>query len=473
MFKLEKVFQNDDKFFIYFELFIKSLIIYFVSYTFCILEKNTIYDIKEFDIFLNSNYFQFTIFLSIIFFFLNFVTSKNLRFFEKKNKINLKEIQNFFISIVLTLFILNFQNYQIIISNNFVILIFLLFFFILLSNLIVIFIYNYLINSNIIQRNILLVGYLNDVLKILKEKSNIINIYKGCIIVDLQNQNKKIIRNQIKIPIFDLNEDVRSILEYHHLGQIWILDNSYSIEKIENLINHVIKFSVDILIIKLNKISINNKEYLINDKYEYVNYQISRFYGLNFFIKIILDKILSIFFITILSPFIVTSLILIYLEDGFPLIFSQDRTGWDGRRFKIFKLRTLKNDKFDKTEQVTKNDKRLLNVGKFIRKYSLDEVPQFFNVLLGDMSIVGPRPHMVEHDIYYSKFFKEFLKRNKTSPGLTGWAQINGLRGATPNIENMKKRMEYDLWYLDNWTPILDLIIIFKTFYIVFKYKGD
>ena len=88
------------------------------------------------------------------------------------------------------------------------------------------------------------------------------------------------------------------------------------------------------------------------------------------------------------------------------------------------------------------------------------------------MSIVGPRPHMVEHDIYYSSFFKEFLKRHKTNPGLTGWAQVNGLRGATPTPEIMKKRMELDLWYLNNWTPLLDIWIIIKTFYVIFKYKG-
>ena len=161
------------------------------------------------------------------------------------------------------------------------------------------------------------------------------------------------------------------------------------------------------------------------------------------------------------------------MEDGFPIFFTQNRTGWDGRRFKIYKLRTLKKTSFDKTIQVTKGDSRLLKIGKLIRKYSVDEIPQFLNVLLGDMSIVGPRPHMVEHDIQYSKLFKNFLKRHKCNPGLTGWAQVNGLRGATPNPENMKKRMEHDLWYLNNWTLILDIYIIFKTFYVVFKYKGD
>jgi lipopolysaccharide/colanic/teichoic acid biosynthesis glycosyltransferase len=89
------------------------------------------------------------------------------------------------------------------------------------------------------------------------------------------------------------------------------------------------------------------------------------------------------------------------------------------------------------------------------------------------MSIVGPRPHMVEHDIYYSILFKNFLKRHKCNPGLTGWAQVNGLRGATPKAEIMERRMEFDLWYLNNWTLWLDFYIIIKTFYAVIKYKGD
>jgi len=100
-------------------------------------------------------------------------------------------------------------------------------------------------------------------------------------------------------------------------------------------------------------------------------------------------------------------------------------------------------------------------------------MPQFINVLKGEMSIVGPRPHTVEHDIYYSGILYSFLKRHKCNPGLTGWAQINRLRGATPTQEVMRKRMEYDLWYLNNWSIYLDLYIIFRIFYALIKYKGD
>ena len=230
---------------------------------------------------------------------------------------------------------------------------------------------------------------------------------------------------------------------------------------------------MDTLNIKLNKsFNIKGKKLLAN-KYDYEFYEKSRFYGVNLFMKIIFDKILSIIFLFLASPILLISIIGIYIEDGFPLFFTQNRTGWDGRRFKIYKLRSLKKSSFDRTMQVTKEDKRLLKVGKIIRRYSIDEVPQFFNVLNGDMSIVGPRPHMVEHDIYYSSLFSDFLKRHKCNPGLTGWAQVNGLRGATPSPEIMERRMEFDLWYLNNWTIFLDIYIIFKTFYALIKYKGD
>ena len=115
----------------------------------------------------------------------------------------------------------------------------------------------------------------------------------------------------------------------------------------------------------------------------------------------------------------------------------------------------------------------MLKIGKIIRKLRIEELPQFFNILKGDMSIVGPRPHFLKDDLIYAQDYKQFLKRNKTFPGLTGWAQVNGLRGATPKPEVMKRRMEFDLWYLNNWTIWLDLYIIFKTFYALIRYKGD
>ena len=122
----------------------------------------------------------------------------------------------------------------------------------------------------------------------------------------------------------------------------------------------------------------------------------------------------------------------------------------------------------NKQSVINKEDKVFLKIGKFIKKFRINEFPQFFNIIKGDMSIVGPRPHILKEDLIYAKVFKQFLKRNKSSPGLTGWAQINGFRGERPTNENMKKRMEYDLWYMNNWSIWLDLYIILKTFYIIF-----
>jgi putative colanic acid biosynthesis UDP-glucose lipid carrier transferase len=328
-----------------------------------------------------------------------------------------------------------------------------------------------LINKNIIQKNIMLVGTYDEIKKILKEKFEKILVFKCCLITDLKNHDIKYIRSEFKFPIFNEDEDIRSILEYHSLGQIWIMNAKD--KKKDKAFNKIIQFSVDTLSIHLeDNINLKGDE-LLGNKYKYEFYEYSRFYGISLFIKILIDKILSTIFLIISAPILLMSSIAIYLEDGFPIMFTQNRTGWDGRRFKIYKLRSLKKTGFDKTRQVTKDDQRVLKIGKFIRRYSVDELPQFFNVLTGDMSIVGPRPHMVEHDIHYSNLFFNFLKRHKCNPGLTGWAQVNGLRGATPNPDMMKKRMEYDLWYLNNWTIFLDIKIIFKTFFALLKYKGD
>ena len=471
MFKLEKVFQNNDSAFIYFISLIKAIIIFFSIYIFSILEKNSIFDLLETNVFSESKYFLFSIYLSLFFYFFTFFFKKSKNYYENFISFLREDVLKIFISVLVIFSIYFVFKIDFIIDIN----IFYLIFFILL-NLFIFkqysnYLYKSLINKNIIQKNIMLVGLYEDVKKILKDDFNKIYVFKCCVIIDIKKQNEKILKSEIKFPIFSNSEDIRSILEYHALGQVWLLKNqSYDINE---ALSKIIKYSVDILIVNLNEAPNLTSKKLLSNKYDYEYYEISRFYGGSLFFKIVLDKLLSVIFIIFASPILIISIFFIYFEDGFPLVFTQNRTGWDGRRFKIYKLRTLKKEKFDKTIQVQDGDKRVLKFGKFIRRYSIDELPQFLNVLKGDMSIVGPRPHMVEHDIKYAQIFSNFLKRHKCNPGLTGWAQVNGLRGATPNPETMKKRMEHDLWYLNNWTIFLDLYIILKTFYIVFKYKGD
>lgn len=471
MFRLEKVFQNDDSGYIIFVNLIKSISILLSIYTFSILRLNTIFDFYNTKLFINSNFFKYAIILSITYFLNSFFFKDRINY--KINFISFlrEDIINLFISNFLTLAIIFIFNLEFEININLLIILILLIFILGILKLYFNYLYEVLIKKNIIQKNIMLVGTYNEIKEILKNNFDNIFIFKCCMLTDFKFQNIRIIKSEFKFPIFNENEDIRSILEYHSLGQIWIL-NGDDLQK-QSILTKIFKFSVDTLNINLHRsINLHGKKLLAN-RYDFQFYEKSRFYGINLFLKILIDKALSIIFLILASPLLILSFLFIFLEDGFPILFTQNRTGWDGRRFKIYKLRSLKKIPFDKTMQVSKDDKRLLISGKFIRRFSIDEIPQFFNVLNGDMSIVGPRPHMVEHDIHYSNIFGNFLKRHKCNPGLTGWAQVNGLRGATPHPDIMKRRMEFDLWYLNNWTIFLDIYIIFKTFYAIFKYKGD
>ena len=164
-------------------------------------------------------------------------------------------------------------------------------------------------------------------------------------------------------------------------------------------------------------------------------------------------------------------MVLIKVNSPGPVFFVQKRSGRDNKSFPCYKFRTMHvNDTSDKV-QATKNDSRITKVGAFLRKTSLDEFPQFFNVLLGNMSVVGPRPHMLSHTEQYSELINNFLVRHYAKPGITGWAQVNGYRGETKELADMEGRVEHDIWYIENWSFLLDVKIVWKTFVQVFQ--GD
>jgi putative colanic acid biosynthesis UDP-glucose lipid carrier transferase len=163
--------------------------------------------------------------------------------------------------------------------------------------------------------------------------------------------------------------------------------------------------------------------------------------------------------------------LLIWLDSKGPVFFVQQRTGKDGKPFGCIKFRSMKVNKDANTTQAVRNDQRITNMGKFLRRTNLDEFPQFINVLVGDMSVVGPRPHMLKHTDDYSKLINQYMVRQFLKPGITGWAQVNGYRGETRELQQMKGRVEYDLWYMENWSIWLDIKIIFLTIYNVVR--GD
>lgn len=182
------------------------------------------------------------------------------------------------------------------------------------------------------------------------------------------------------------------------------------------------------------------------------------------FIKLVMDKVISLILILILSPVLALLALAVKISSPGPVIFKQQRDGWDGKKFNVYKFRSMYvHQEHDVVEQAKKNDARITPIGRFIRRTSLDELPQLFNALEGSMSLVGPRPHAVSHNIYYSDKVKAYLARHRIKPGITGLAQISGFRGETENLEDMEKRVEYDLEYISNWSPVLDLKILFLT----------
>jgi putative colanic acid biosynthesis UDP-glucose lipid carrier transferase len=184
----------------------------------------------------------------------------------------------------------------------------------------------------------------------------------------------------------------------------------------------------------------------------------------NAIIKRTFDIVVSSIFLISLFPVIYLILgILIKLSSPGPVFFVQERTGLKGKRFKCYKFRSMKCNKEAHTRQATANDERKTRIGDFIRRTNLDELPQFINVLKGDMSIVGPRPHMLHHTHQYSQLVNKYMVRHFIKPGITGWAQINGFRGETNKIEEMEGRIKKDIWYIENWSIALDMEIVIRT----------
>jgi len=273
------------------------------------------------------------------------------------------------------------------------------------------------------------------------------------------------------LPVLGEISNVIELLDIHDIRTVYFavpLDSSPIIEKLYftlldknvdihwapnifalNLVNHSVKELAGIPIITLSETPMS---------------------GVNLLLKTFEDKLLSIIGILIISPVLLLTALAIKLDSSGPVFFKQDRTGWNGRNFKIWKFRTMYShqENNDFIMQATINDPRITKVGKFLRRTSIDELPQLFNVLNGTMSLVGPRPHAVSHNSVYSKKIEAYLARHKIKPGITGLAQVRGYRGETTKVDQMAKRVESDLEYINNWSIWLDLVIIIRTFFVIF-----
>ncbi|MCB0382218.1 MAG: undecaprenyl-phosphate glucose phosphotransferase [Psychroserpens sp.] len=258
------------------------------------------------------------------------------------------------------------------------------------------------------------------------------------------------------------------------------IDEIYcSISELTNSqINEIADFADNNL--KILKFLPDNKEiYSKKLKYEYYDYipiltlrDIPLEEPINMVLKrtfdIVFSSLVIIFLLSWLTPLIA---ILIKLESRGPVFFKQSRNGFNYKEFDCYKFRSMMPNKDAHLYQATRGDHRITKIGKFIRKTSIDELPQFFNVLFGDMSVVGPRPHMVSHTNMYAKKIDKFMVRHFVKPGITGLAQISGFRGEVESDKDIIGRVKYDIFYIENWSLLLDLKIIIKTF--VNAIKGE
>jgi len=289
---------------------------------------------------------------------------------------------------------------------------------------------------------------------------------------------------------FDDEVDSNTVLKAPVLGGFGDIENYLSSEKIDEMYValHIEKIDV------INRLTALCERYMVRIKYipDFQQYTKSNrvqvsFYGngnvpvlmlrkepleipLYRIIKALFDFCFSLFVIVFIFPWLFPILILLIKANSpGPVFFVQERSGRDNESFPCYKFRTMYvNDTANKV-QARQNDARITKVGSFLRRTSMDELPQFLNVLLGNMSVVGPRPHMLSHTEQYSELINNFLVRHYAKPGITGWAQVNGFRGETKELADMENRVEHDIWYIENWSFLLDLKIIWLTVFNVFR----
>ncbi|HHJ21099.1 MAG TPA: undecaprenyl-phosphate glucose phosphotransferase [Gammaproteobacteria bacterium] len=277
------------------------------------------------------------------------------------------------------------------------------------------------------------------------------------------------------VPILGAMEDVLQLVEEKEIRVVYFavpLDSSPLVEKLYlNLLDKNVDVHWAPNIFGMNLVNYSVKEL---SGVPIITLSESPIVGVNLIIKTVEDRMLALLGLIVASPVLLLAALAIKLDSRGPVFFLQERTGWDGRRFRIIKFRTMKvmdaGDGF--VRQATRDDPRITRVGAFLRRTSIDELPQLFNVLLGSMSLVGPRPHAVSHNLTYSERIEAYLARHRIKPGITGLAQVRGYRGETKDLTEMIKRVESDLEYINNWSLWLDMKILFKTMFALKSEKA-
>lgn len=273
------------------------------------------------------------------------------------------------------------------------------------------------------------------------------------------------------------SEHIRDIVKGNRIRKIYIALESASAERVEKIQLDLLDLNVDVIWVPdMRSYSlVNHSIYtLAGNPAVAINQSPLTSPGPGPLYKSIMDKVLAFSGLLILSPLLLTVAILVKLTSKGPILFKQPRHGFDGELIQIWKFRSMEmhQETEGQVTQAKEGDDRFTPIGGFIRKTSIDELPQLFNVLQGRMSLVGPRPHALAHNDFYSQKIDSYLVRHRMKPGITGLAQISGYRGETDTLEKMQKRVEYDLAYINNWSIALDIKILLKTPMSLLKHKA-
>jgi len=268
------------------------------------------------------------------------------------------------------------------------------------------------------------------------------------------------------VPVLGNIGELSEFARTHHIDQVWLAFPFRAEERVKQVLHELRHCTADIRMVPdVFQFRLLNQSLSEVAGIPVVNLSASPMVGFDHVVKSLEDRLLALMVLILASPLMLAIAVAMKHSSPGPVVFKQKRLGWDGKPIEIWKFRTmaiLEGQPVPFT-QATKNDPRVTRLGAFLRRTSLDEMPQFVNVLQGRMSIVGPRPHAIAHNEEFKETVDLYMLRHKMKPGITGWAQVNGYRGETDTLEKMKKRVEYDLFYIENWSLWFDLRIILLT----------
>lgn len=289
---------------------------------------------------------------------------------------------------------------------------------------------------------------------------------RGEPLVGLLAEGEGLSDDNLLYPVVGAVADIRGLIEQHKVSRLYIALPLEQARQIEALYIDLLDLSVDVVWVPdfRNMVLLNHSISCISDLPAiHLNESPLTAYPAAIFVKGVMDRVLALCALISLSPLMLAVAIAIKLTSKGPVIFKQLRHGCNGEIIEVWKFRSMRVHDDTEVKQATRNDNRVTPIGRFIRRSSIDELPQFINVLQGRMSLVGPRPHAVEHNDYYADKINAYMARHRLKPGITGLAQVSGYRGETETLEKMQKRVELDLAYINSWSVWLDIKILVKT----------